>query len=198
MAKECKAMIKEHWSEITTKIIAAVVEINQDTAQSFKDKKIHLFENKIAMTKTVLMNDYAVDPAIITPTFVEKFNNTAMHNKLDNYKWISTFKGDLSKIKQTEFLKEDIDLANKSNTQLLKMYFAMDRLNILTANGFKFGEKHTIYCDDLINWAYALMMYLQPHVFGMQSDTKTKDLAGQDIKGQIQFINAIIEGAFDL
>ena len=204
MANKCKTMIKEHQAKITTKIVTAEVEIDQNVVKLFKDQKIHLFETEIAMTKTVLMNDYAVNPAIIIPAFVEKFNNSAMHDKLDNYKWISTLKGNLSKIKHFDkFLKEDIDMASKSNVQLLKIYLAIDCLSMLTANEFKFGEKHTIYHDDLVNWAKAVMMYLQPHVetivyaFGMQSDIKTKNLVGQDLNSQLQFINTIIEGVFE-
>ena len=157
------------------------------------------------MTKTVLVKEYETDPANITPAFVEKFNNSAMLGKLDNYKWVAANKGDMSRVGLADdHLREDRDLADKSCVQLLKIYFAIDCLNILTGDRFEFGKKHTIYRANVEKRARAAVMYLQPHVktivyvFGMRSDTKTQDLAARDLNGQLRFINAILDGAFDI
>ena len=62
-----------------------------------------------------------------------------------------------------------------------------------------------INCADLTAWSTELMKHLQPHIktinyiFGIHSNNaKIKDLTACNLKGQIQFINAIIDGAFDL
>lgn len=213
--KDLQIEVKQIDKEIANRSVREIIEapiLDDLEYKAMNSKDFLTKQEQVTVAKTKLCDTYQVAAEAITPAFVKTFDNERSMGIFRNYQHVSCF-GEGGKVEREPTLAflerskitRSNDPANARNQQTLKMLFGIDCLNILTGDTWTFDNKQRELDQPLVTEkCKSLMMYLQPHaktirwLFDMNSATKIDNLVGRKLKGQLEFINAILGGTFDI